>query len=402
MNFIPSYTKDDVDRDSSKEAEEASTVSLYYKMEITSKENNMRPFIGFEWPEGRSKQVAYISQDRHIHEFHVGIGGVWQHTDLTTQASAPLAISRFLVGYAWPEGGTKQVAYIGPTGHIHELWVSVGGDWQQTDLATLTGAPPALMVTAGYSWTAGHSKQIVFIGDDSHIHELCAEVGRPWRHVDLTAITNTPLPSSNFMVAYEWAERGSKQVIYAGRDGHLHELYMVANGIWEHLDLTAATNAPRAIDVMVGYEWREGRCQQIAFVSEDHHIHELCMVAGQSWKHADLSAITSAPPAVDMLTGYAWPEGNSKQIAYLGQDGRIHELFVEAGNSWKHVDLTALSSIPATPVTSLYGYAWSAGNSKQVTYVGTDGNVRELWMPGRGSWTATDLSRIMPAVPARF
>src|SRR5258708_7341632 len=311
MNFILSYTKDDVDMDSSKEAEEASTVSLDYKMEITSKENNMRPFVGFEWPEGRSKQVAYIGQDRHIHEFHLGIGGLWQHTDLTTQTIAPLAISRFLVGYAWPEGGTKQVAYVGPTGHIHELWVSVGGDWQQTDLTTLTGAPPALMLTAGYSWTAGHSKQIVFIGDDSHIHELCAEVGRPWRHVDLTAITNTPLPSSNFMVAYEWTERGSKQVIYAGRDGHLHELYIVANGIWEHLDLTAATNAPRAIDVMVGYEWREGRWEQSAVVREGHHMPEFGMVGGQAWVHAGLMARTHAPLSVAIVAGFALAGGNS-------------------------------------------------------------------------------------------
>src|SRR2546429_5225224 len=90
----------------------------------------MKPLVGYEWPEGRSKQVTYISQDHHIHEFVVAIGGAWQHADLTTLAGAPRATSRFLVGYAWPEGGTKQVAYLGPEGHIQELSVHRGASWQ--------------------------------------------------------------------------------------------------------------------------------------------------------------------------------------------------------------------------------------------------------------------------------
>lgn len=362
----------------------------------------MKPLVGFDWPEGHSKQVAYISQDRHIHEVHVSNGGTWQHTDLTTLAGAPLATSRFLVGYAFPAGGTKQVAYLGPEGHIHELWVAPGGVWQHANLSTITGAPPAIQITAGYSWTAGRSKQIVFVGDDAHLHELSAEEGRPWRHIDLSAITNAPLPSSYSMVGYEWTERCSKQLVYVGRDGHLHELFLTSGGAWEHQDLSAVTNAPRAFDVMVGYEWRDGRAQQIAFVSEDSHIHELSMPAGQPWQHADLTVITSAPAAANVLTGYAWNAGHSKQIAYLGQDGHIHELSVEAGRSWQHVDLTSQADAPITPVSSLSGYAWSDGNSKQVTYVGNDGSIRELWKPRSENWVAADLSRSVLALPVRF
>ncbi|HEX7733277.1 MAG TPA: hypothetical protein VF458_00385 [Ktedonobacteraceae bacterium] len=362
----------------------------------------MQPLVSFDWLEGRSKQLAYISQDHHIHEFHVGTGGMWQHTDLSMLASAPLATSRFLVGYTCPQTGTKQIAYLGPDGHIHELQVSVGGSWQHTNLSVLAGAPPAIQVTAGYSWNAGNTRQIVFVGDDAHLHELYQEAGRPWRHIDLTALTNAPLPGSHHMVGYEWTERCSKQLVYVGRDGHLHELFLQVGGIWEHCDLTALTNAPRTIDLTVGYEWRDGRCQQIAFVSEDGHIHELYMTAGQTWQHADLSAITGASPAMNVMTGYAWDSGHSKQIAYLGRDGRIHELYVEAGKTWQHVDLSMLAQAPMTQVTSLAGCAWSAGDSKQVTYVGNDGDVRELWMPRHSDWKATDLSRIVMAVPARF
>jgi hypothetical protein len=362
----------------------------------------MKPLVSFDWPEGKAKQLAYISQDHHIHEFHVGIGGTWQHTDLSLLASAPLATSRFLVGYAWPQEGTKQIAYLGPDGHIHELWVSAGGSWQHADLSAITGAPPAIQITAGYSWTAGNTKQITFVGDDAHLHELYMPAGQSWQHIDLTALTNAPLPGSYCMVGYEWIERCSKQLVYVGRDGHLHELFLKVGGNWEHSDLTMLTNAPRTTDVMVGYEWRDGRCQQIALVSEDGHIHELYMAAGGSWQHADLSALTAAPSATNILSGYAWDGGHSKQIAYVGRDGHIHEIYVEAGKTWRHVDLTELSQAPVSQITSIAGSAWAAGDSKQVAYVGNDGNVRELWMPRHDGWKAANLSNIVTAVPARF
>ncbi len=362
----------------------------------------MKPLVSYEWPEGRSKQVTYISQDHHLHEFFVGVGGAWQHADLTTLASAPRAINRFLVGYAWPEGGSKQVAYLGQDGHIQELSVKMGGTWQHADLNAITGAPPAIAVTSGYSWSAGHSKQVVFVGDDDHIHELSVEIEKPWQHVDLTALTNAPRPDSKHMVGYQWEAGQCKQVAYVSRDGHIHELFLEAGKRWQHTDLSAQTSAPRATDLLVGYEWREERCKQIAFVSEDGHIHELFLVAGNTWAHADLSALANAPLATDVLTGYAWSEGRTKQIAYVGQDGYLHELFVEAGGSWQHINLTGHANAPLTPITSLDGYSWSIGSSKQVVYVGDDGEIRELWMPQGGNWAYADLSQMVMALPVRF
>jgi hypothetical protein len=364
----------------------------------------MKSLVGYEWPEGHSKQVAYISQDHHIHELVVGVGGTWQHADLMTQAGAPVAGSRFLVGFAWLEGGSKQVAYLGQEGHIHELRVNVGGTWQHADVSMLTGAPPAVQVTAGYSWAEGRSKQLIFVGDDHHLHELCMEEGKPWRHVDLTAMTNAPLPGSQFMVGYGWAAGRSKQVAYVGHDGHIHELYLEAGGMWQHEDLSAITHAPRTVDLMVGFEWPEGRCKQVAFVGEDRHLHEISMAAGNGWKwkHADLSAMTNAPLATDVLTGYAWAEGHSKQIAYVGLDGHMHEVSVEVGGQWQHEDLTVLTNAPLTSITALDGYGWAAGDTKQVVSTGEDGDIHELWKPRTGTWISTNLSQTIMALPAKF
>jgi len=82
-------------------------------------------------------------------------------------------------------------------------------------------------------------------------------------------------------------------------------------------------------------------------------------------------------------------------VAYVGQDGHIHELLleagkrwqpVEAGGTWQQANLTELAHAPIAPVTSIDGYAWSTDGSKQVAYVGDDGEVRELWMPQGGNW----------------
>jgi len=46
-----------------------------------------------------------------------------------------------LHGYAWEVGGTKQVVYTTQDGHLHELSVVVGGSWFHADLTQIAGAP---------------------------------------------------------------------------------------------------------------------------------------------------------------------------------------------------------------------------------------------------------------------
>ncbi|HLZ63515.1 MAG TPA: hypothetical protein VKR06_41810 [Ktedonosporobacter sp.] len=381
----------------------AHKAAVQARLERNQEERNRQTLAGFEWPEGRCKQIAYISPDHHLHELVVGAGGAWQHADLTTLTGAPEATSRFLVGYAWPEEGTKQVTYLGPEGHLYELSVTIGGSWQFTNLTSMAGAPPAIEVTAGYSWSAGRCKQVVFVDEDSHLHELSRGWEKPWKHINLTALTHAPLPASKRMVGYGWEAGQCKQVAYVGQDGHLHELYVEvgARKRWRHVDLSALTDAPEARDLLVGYEWPQGGSKQIAFVGEDDHLHELSLEAGQGWRHVDLSTLTGAPLAGDVLTGYAWPEGQMKQLAYVDQVGRLHELSLEVGRTWQHVDLTALAQAPLTPITAIEGYAWSTGHTKQVAYVGNDGTIREVWIPQGGQWTYADLNELVLSLPGR-
>ena len=104
-----------------------------------------------------------------------------------------------MVGYEWKAGGTKQVAYVGVDGHVHELYVQVGKEWLVNDLTKIAGAPRALGFEilggsiAGYEWGAGQSKQVVFLSDaDHHIHELYCQLGGDWALAHLTDITGAP------------------------------------------------------------------------------------------------------------------------------------------------------------------------------------------------------------------
>jgi hypothetical protein len=102
---------------------------------------------------------------------------------------------RRIATYAWEKGGTKQVVYRAADGHIHELFVAVGGSWSHADLTRMTGAPQPAPDTAfaGYEWEAGGSKQVVYLTADGHIHELFVAMGGSWSHADLTQMTGAPL-----------------------------------------------------------------------------------------------------------------------------------------------------------------------------------------------------------------
>ena len=191
---------------------------------------------------------------------------------------------------------------LAPGGDIHELFVSVGGPWSHADLTQLAGAPPennAFPVIAGFEWEAGGTKQVVYRPADGHIHELFVSVGGSWDHADLTQMTGAPLPDfASAYACFAWKAGGSKQVVYLTADGHIHELFVSVGGSWSHADLTQITGAPlpQPDTAFTGYEWEAGGTKQVVFLTANGHIHELFVSVEGSWSHADLTQMTGAPP----------------------------------------------------------------------------------------------------------
>ena len=148
-----------------------------------------------------------------------------------------------------------------------------------------------------------------------------------------------------------------------------------------------------------GYAWEAGKAKQVVFTTADGHIHELVVAVGGKWSHADLTAITGAPTAASVVNGYAWAAGEAKQVVFTTADGHIHELAVAVGGKWSHADLTAIATAP-TAASVVNGYAWEAGKAKQVVFTTADGHIHELVVTVGGKWSHADLTAIATAPSA--
>lgn len=348
--------------------------------------------IGYGWHAGASKQLLYLTGDWHIHELWADFE--WRHADLITDVVAgvpgPLAGSQ-IAAFSWDSNHTKHVVYVSGDGHIHEFSFRVGSGWSHRDLRTLptlSGAPNAgISRIAACGWESDQSKLVAYVTEDGHIHELSVRVGGDWSHADLMTLptlSDAPPATGSTILAYSWETGKAKQIIYDTADGHIHELSVRVGGNWSHADLTVLTGAPTAAGSPVACSWETDQSKSIAYESASSHIHELSVRVGGRWSHADLTTHIGAPPNApgSPLTAFAWRAGASKQVAYLTDDGHVHELSVAVGGRWSHADLTALT--PGTPNAArrspIVGYSWEKRWSKQIAFLTADGHIHELYV----------------------
>ncbi len=314
---------------------------------------NISRIAGYAWPGGNTKQVVFSDHNAHIIELFVGVGGQWQWADLAQITGAPLAGgSSPGSAYAWSAENTKQVVYIDQNGHLIELYVFAGGQWQWADLTQITGAPPNNGTSIiGYEWPAENTKQVVYIDQNGHLIELYVFAGGQWQWADLTQITGAPPANRGdlgpTLTAYAWSAENTKQVVYIDQNGHIVELYVFAGGQWQWADLTQITGAPVGFaGGIAGYEWPAENTKQVVYIDQNGHLIELYVFAGGQWQWADLTQITGAPvrePEGENIVGYAWSAENTKQVVYIGEHDRLIELYVFVGGQWQWADLTQIT-----------------------------------------------------------
>jgi hypothetical protein len=323
--------------------------------------------VGYAWDAGASKQVVYWGQDLHVYELYVTRGGSWQHADLTQLTGAPIpnlgkdfpVMWGRLNAYAWETGKSKQVVYLTPDGHVHELYAQSGGSWHHADLTAITRAPPAetnvyspCHFASGYAWETGKSKQVAYITPNGHIHELFVLLGANWHHDDLTSLSGgDPIDPDRVkhgacrFQGYGWEAGRSKQVAYQDIDdppkesGNIEEIYTKLDGHWFYAYLGYPTDDYRIFSS--AYAWEVGGYKQVVYKdSRDAHIWERYIRVGEGWRFNDLTELTGAPtPSTDQVLGYSWEAGKSKQVVYTTRDGHIHELSVGLDGNWQHKDV---------------------------------------------------------------
>ena len=85
-------------------------------------------------------------------------------------------------------------------------------------------------------------------------------------------------------------------MVFRAQNGHIHEMSInPATGRWGQFDMTAATGAPSAYGIPVGYEAGGAR---VVFRATDTRVHEMSIdPATVSWRQVDLTVVTGAPNA---------------------------------------------------------------------------------------------------------
>ena len=91
---------------------------------------------------GSDSRVYYV--DGHVNEL-AWVGNTWVHSDITALGGGPSPVQSLDTGLTCygVSGSDARVYYLNSSdGHVNELaWV--GNRWVNSDLAALTGAPPA-------------------------------------------------------------------------------------------------------------------------------------------------------------------------------------------------------------------------------------------------------------------
>ena len=302
------------------------------------------------------------------------------------------------VAYVTPFDSTARIVHRSQGNLIQELYYLDASGWGSGNLSTLSGAPAAAGRPFGYVTETDATARVVFRATDNHVHELYYRTGQGWHHGSLSALSGAT-PAAGDPYAYFTPFDSFARVVYRSGDGHIHELAHRSGAGWSHADLTAITGAPAAVDDPAAYVTSADETAHVVYRGGDGHVHELAYRTGPGWGHTDLTATTGAPPAKSAPMGYETPFDSTGRVVYRGQDDHIHELYSVSGQGWGHGDLSALSG-SGTAAGKPFGYVTEADGTARVVFRGGDEHIHELYyLTGQG-WQHEDLSALSGATPA--
>ena len=338
----------------------------------------------------------------------------------------------------------QHVNYFGHDGKVHELWYSDDGGWRHNVLSDLApgadeggdfGSLPNLGVTGinstatipdGYATPWNGQQHVNYIGWDSKIHELWYSDRAGWRHNSLSDLANANLNEEQdfggiSIHGYATAWNQQQHVNYvtnetseSGVIGKVHELWYSDVGGWRHnvlSDLAPGANDPASQPEvntgLDGYVTAWNQQQHVNYVGNDGKVHELWYSDESGWRHNILNDLApdadgkdSIPIPNSVVDGYATPWNKQQHVNYIGVDGKVHELWYSDEAGWRHnalSDLAGTSDQNSLPAQTLDGYATPWNEQQHVNYIGVDGKVRELWYSDGTGWRHNALSDLAGA-----
>jgi hypothetical protein len=364
--------------------------------------------VAYEWPLNGTVHIGYETGDEHIHEMVLGQRGTWRDNDITRITSSPELEDAILAGSTWPDGHTQQIAYasaMNANGHIYELVMYQNHPWSFEDIMSqpIDAAPADGLALVGYAWKAAGTKQLVYSGRDAHLHELVAAVTGLWKPTDLTQLTGSPLVENASLAAYAWEANNTKQVVFVSGDGHVHELTGSLDGTWRQSDITDATGAPLAGgSALAAYASEMGGTKQIVYTGSDGDVYELVCGLDDKWTFTDLTSMTQAPLAIgSALAAFAWETGQARLVVYVDAKHHINELQLPVGGKWEHTDLTELLGLSQASEDTIVAHEWTPEFAKHIVYLDTAENphIHSLMLKHGEQWQHTDVTELTGSQP---
>jgi hypothetical protein len=366
-------------------------------------------------------RVQYVGVDSHVHGLYLA-SGLWYDSDLTATVGGPsVAAGTSIANVVDTIYNTVRVQYIGVDSHVHGLYLS-SGLWYDADLTVIAGGPSVAAGTsiANVVDTIYNTMRVDYIGVDSHVHELYISGGGVWYDSDLTATVGGPSVAAGTSIANVVDTiYNAVRVEYVGVDSHVHGLYL-SSGLWYDADLTviaggpsvaAGTSIANVVDTIY-------HTMRVDYIGVDSHVHELYISGGGIWYDSDLTATVGGPPVISLslaisgnlslsgvtvnLTGTG-PNGDPVSLSAQTDSAGNYSFFVAAGGTYTAVPfLSGYTFSPASWVFNGVTVNQTANstasaqtgsltqNCNDISGTWTDGNYTYALSESAGMVTGTD------------
>lgn len=296
-------------------------------------------------------------------------------------------------GFGFAGLGVTNIVYRDTDDRLHELWRDAAGTTGTTNLTAVAGATKAAGNPCAYADTDRGQVILAYRDDHSgHIHTMYWSTGAVG-HENLSAAAGAP-PAAGNPVALFVPESRTHHVIYRSGDEHLRVVYWQGGDAAGHEDMTAWSSAPAAAGDASPYYATPSREHIVVYRGTDGHVHDIHWRVETPFQHENLSAVAGTPLAAGDPSAYHIAAMDLHQMTYLGVDGHLYEIYCVGAQAVQGWDLSAAAGAPDAVVTSdPVAYYHAPTNTKHVVYREANDHLYDLqWVPGGGAPQRVDLT----------